>query len=207
MINSTNGIYDYVLQAGSAPRTILLLHGTGGTERDLIPLGESLDSDASLLSPRGNVVEGGMVNRFFARRTPTDIDVVDMQRRAIDLTDFVYQVAATHDLEGNSVTAIGYSNGANIALAAMLQGSGAIQHAALLRPVMYAPASDDLTLSGSRILILAGASDPFSSDANLQEMTNVLTQAQAEVTLDVNATAGHNLTDADLAMLGNWYHA
>src|SRR5205823_13715855 len=105
-------IHEFV--PGKSGRTFLLLHGTGGNERDLIPLGHDLDPDASLLSPRGKVLENGMP-RFFRRLAEGVFDLEDLQKRTHELADFVVSAAAHYKIDINGVVAVGYSNGANIA--------------------------------------------------------------------------------------------
>src|SRR5438034_2303110 len=110
-------IHEFV--AGSSERTLLLLHGTGGNERDLIRLGRELDPSAALLSPRGQVLENGMP-RFFRRLAEGVFDVDDLKVRANELADFIAAAAAHYRFDPSRVIAMGFSNGANIASALML---------------------------------------------------------------------------------------
>src|SRR6266849_404267 len=110
-------IHEFV--PGDSERTLLLLHGTGGNEHDLIPLGRELDPAAALLSPRGKVLENGMP-RFFRRLAEGVFDEADVVRRANELADFVGAAAARYEFDPRHVTAVGYSNGANIAAAVLL---------------------------------------------------------------------------------------
>src|SRR4249919_899166 len=114
-------IHDFV--PGSSLRTLLLLHGTGGNERDLIPLGRELDPGAALLSPRGKVLENGMP-RFFRRLAEGVFDVEDVKARAAELADFVIAAAAHYRFDPSRVVAMGFSNGANIASAVLLLRPG-----------------------------------------------------------------------------------
>src|SRR5881275_506102 len=102
------------LVPGNSKRTLLLLHGTGGNERDLIPLGHDLDPNASLLSPRGKVLENGMP-RFFRRLAEGVFDLDDLRKRTHALADFVITAGAQYKIDMAKITAVGYSNGANIA--------------------------------------------------------------------------------------------
>src|SRR5436190_11957805 len=99
---------------GSLERTLLLLHGTGGNERDLIPLGKELDPNASLLSPRGKTLENGMP-RFFRRLSEGVFDLEDLKNRTHELADFTLSAAKHYGLEQKKIVGVGYSNGANIA--------------------------------------------------------------------------------------------
>src|SRR5713226_9834023 len=101
---------------GSSKRTLLLLHGTGGNERDLIPLGREIDPTAAILSPRGKVLENGMP-RFFRRFAEGIFDEEDVKLRAGELAEFVGEASLAYGFPGNSVVGVGYSNGANIAAA------------------------------------------------------------------------------------------
>src|SRR5438046_8802123 len=107
------------LVPGNSKRTLLLLHGTGGNERDLIPLGHDLDPNASLLSPRGKVLENGMP-RFFRRLAEGVFDLEDLQKRTHELADFVAAAADRYDIDNKNIIAVGYSNGANIAASVLL---------------------------------------------------------------------------------------
>src|SRR5947199_10116552 len=110
-------IHEFV--PGTSERTLLLLHGTGGNERDLLPLGRELDPAAALLSPRGKILENGMP-RFFRRLAEGVFDEADVIGRANELADFVGAAAARYEFDPRRVTAVGYSNGANIAAAILL---------------------------------------------------------------------------------------
>src|SRR5215475_3170856 len=110
-------IHEFV--PGNSSRTLLLLHGTGGNERDLIPLGRELDPTAALLSPRGKVLENGMP-RFFRRLAEGVFDLEDLKYRANELADFVTVAAEHYGFARDNLIAVGYSNGANIAAAMLL---------------------------------------------------------------------------------------
>src|SRR5437588_5447431 len=110
-------IHEFV--SGSSERTLLLLHGTGGNEHDLIPLGRELDPTAALLSPRGNVLENGMP-RYFRRLAEGVFDLEDLQKRTHELADFVAAAAQRYEIDMQNIVAVGYSNGANIAASMLL---------------------------------------------------------------------------------------
>src|SRR6476646_8451723 len=114
---------------------LLLLHGTGGDEHDLLQLGQSLEPEAALLSPRGQVLENGMP-RYFRRLSEGVFDVDDLKARANELADWVNEAAKTYNIDRGRITAVGYSNGANIASAIMLLRPEILSAAILLRPMM-----------------------------------------------------------------------
>jgi len=187
--------FDYEFVPGPSPRTLLLLHGTGGDERDLLPLGRALDSAAALLSPRGQVLENG-APRFFRRLVEGVFDEADVIARAKELAQFIRDAAVEHRLDVEQITALGYSNGANIASAMMLLGVMKFAGAILLRPMVplsQPPATD---LRSQRVLICAGQFDPIASEPQVNALTRLLRERGAEVDL-ATQQSGHELTTAD----------
>src|SRR5690242_11739531 len=147
---TTDVIHEFV--PGASNRTLLLLHGTGGNERDLIPLGRELDPNASLLSPRGKILENGMP-RFFRRLAEGVFDLEDVKTRTDELADFVIAAARHYNLAANRVIGVGYSNGANIA-ASMLLLRPEILYAAILFRAMVPLVPDKLPdLSSARVWV------------------------------------------------------
>ena len=126
-------IHEFV--PGSSNRTLLLLHGTGGNEHDLIPLGRELDPNAALLSPRGKVLENGMP-RFFRRLAEGVFDLEDLQKRTHELADFVAAAADRYDIGNKNIVAVGYSNGANIAASTLLLRPEILAGAILFRAMI-----------------------------------------------------------------------
>ena len=195
-------VHRYVPAEGENSRVLLLLHGTGGNENDMLPLGREFDRTAALLSPRGNVSENGMP-RFFRRFAEGVFDEEDVIRRAHELADFVTAAASTYSFHPADVTAIGYSNGANISAAMMLLRPEVLSRAVMLRamvPLSDAPGAD---LGGKRVLISSGASDPIVPVENAQRLTAILQQRGAEVELAIQQ-ASHGLVPADLALVKRW---
>lgn len=179
---------------------LLLLHGTGGDEADLLPLGRTLSPGSALLSPRGPVLENGMP-RFFRRLAEGVFDEADVRRRAGDLAAFVAQARDAYGLA--APVAVGFSNGANIAAATLLLHPEALAGAVLLRamvPLAEAPQAD---LAGRPVLLLSGAFDPIVPAENAERLAAGLERAGARVTHTVNP-AGHGLSQADLAAAGPW---
>lgn len=206
----TNGVtFDFVHRfepgtGGSAP-PLLLLHGTGGDEADLLPLGRALSPGSALLSPRGPVLENGMP-RFFRRLAEGVFDEADVRRRAGDLAAFVAQARDVYGLA--APIAVGFSNGANIAAATLLLHPEVLAGAVLLRamvPLAETPLSESplADLAGRPVLLLSGALDPIVPADNAERLAASLRRAGASVTHTVNP-AGHGLSQADLAAAGAW---
>ena len=179
---------------------LLLLHGTGGDEADLLPLGRSLSPGSALLSPRGKVLENGMP-RFFRRLAEGVFDEDDLRRRADELAGFVAEARQAYAL--GAPVAVGFSNGANIAAALLLLRPEVLAGAALLRamvPLHDPPAAD---LAARPVLILSGAADPIVPAGNAARLATILGAAGAKVRHET-VPAGHGLSQADLAIAQDW---
>ncbi|MEN3286766.1 MAG: phospholipase/carboxylesterase [Bradyrhizobium sp.] len=183
---------------GAAP--LLLLHGTGGDENDLLPLGAALAPGAALLSPRGQVLEHGMP-RFFRRLAEGVFDEDDVRRRAAELGAFVTEAGHRHGLA--APIAVGFSNGANIAAALLLTQPGVLAGAVLLRAMVPLSEPPAIDLKGNPVLILSGAADPIVPAANAAKLAAQLSQAGAEVT-HRTLPAGHQLSQADVNLARDW---
>lgn len=183
-------------------RILLLLHGTGGNENDLIPLGRELDPAAAVLSPRGNVLENGMP-RFFRRLAEGVFDEEDVIRRAHELADFIEASAKRYEFDLGRLTAVGYSNGANIAAAVLLLRPGVISRAVLLRAMVPLTPETMPDLAGTSVLISSGEHDPIVPVENAKRLAGLLRNAGAEVTQNIEK-AGHQLTSADIEAAKDW---
>jgi len=175
---------------------LLLLHGTGGTEEDLLPLGEQLLPGAAQLSPRGQVLENGMP-RFFRRLAEGVFDLDDLRRRTHELADFVDSARRTYDLGPGAPVAVGFSNGANIAAAMLLLRPGTLGGALLLRPMVPLEPEPLPALDGVPVQINAGTADPIVTPAQSQALGTLLQRAGATVSVDW-IRAGHGLARQDL---------
>jgi phospholipase/carboxylesterase len=190
---------------GTSRRTLLLLHGTGGNEQDLIPLGRGLDPNAALLSPRGKILENGMP-RFFRRLAEGVFDVEDLKQRTNELADFITVAAARYNLAANEIVAVGYSNGANIA-ASMLLLRPKILHAAILFRAMVPLEPEALPdLSPVRVWIGAGDQDPIIPTSETQRLGDLLRSAGADMTVRF-FNAGHGLANSEVGIAGQWLKA
>ena len=179
---------------------MLLLHGTGGNEDDLLPLGRMIAQGSALLSPRGKVLEGGMP-RFFRRLGEGVFDEEDVRRRAHELADFVAAARDAYRLA--APIAVGFSNGANISAAVLHLRPDALAGAALLRamvPLQDPPAAD---LTAKPVLIVSGAADPIAPTDNARRLASLLKDAGAVVQHQVLPT-GHGLSQADVALAKTW---
>jgi phospholipase/carboxylesterase len=180
---------------------LLLLHGTGGDETDLIPLGHSVAPGAALLSPRGQVMEGG-APRFFRRLAEGVFDEEDVVRRAGDLARFVAEGRAAYGIA--APLALGFSNGANIAAATLLLHPDALAGAALLRPMVPLSNPLEVGLGGKPVLILSGVADPIAPPDNVARLEAMLRRSGATVSHEA-MPASHGLTRPDLAAVAAWY--
>jgi len=188
--------------ADSPGPTLLLLHGTGGDEKDLLPLGRELDSAAALFSVRGKILENGMP-RFFRRLAEGVFDEEDVIRRAHELADFVGVASKHYGFDPKSVIAVGYSNGANIAGAILLLRPEVLAGAILFRAMvpLVPPVLPDL--AHARVFISSGKQDPIVPVENAQRLAAMLGGAGADVTLRFEA-AGHALVSGDVAAAKQW---
>lgn len=193
-------IHEFV--RGNSDRTLLLLHGTGGNERDLIPLGRELDPNASLLSPRGKVLENGMP-RFFRRLSEGAFDLEDLKERTHELADFVISSADHYKIDNKPIVAVGYSNGANIAASLLLLRPEVLSVAILFRAMVPLVPETKPNLNSKPIWIGAGAHDSIIPASNTRELVELLQSAGADVTIRF-FQSGHELTSDDVDVAREW---
>ena len=186
----------------AAHTTLLMLHGTGGDEDDLIPLGRSLLPGAGILSPRGNVLEGG-APRFFRRIAPGVFDLEDLARQTDALATFVDAAATTYHLDRARIIAVGFSNGSNIAASLLLRRGAHLRGAVLLSPMLPFEPDHVPDLSGVAVFIGAGERDPMASRATVERLETVLREAGADVTMHWTG-GGHAITKDELAAAQEW---
>ncbi|ULK96883.1 alpha/beta hydrolase [Bradyrhizobium sp. I71] len=190
--------FEPATDAGSPP--LLLLHGTGGDENDLLGLGRMISPGAALLSPRGRVLEHGMP-RFFRRLAEGVFDEDDVRRRAHELGDFVAESRKQYGLA--APVAVGFSNGANIAAALLLLKPEALSGAILLRAMVPLSDPPNADLAGKPVLLLSGQADPIVPASNSARLAALLSEAGARVTHKV-LPAGHQLSQADVSLARDW---
>jgi predicted esterase len=197
--------FEHVFRAAANPSapTLLLLHGTGGNEQDLIPLAGQIAPAAGVLSPRGNVLEGHMP-RFFRRLAEGVFDLDDLRFRTHELARFVEASAARYGFDAARVVAVGFSNGANIAASMLLLTPTVLAGAVLFR-VMVPIVPDPLpSLGGRRILMSNGRADPLIPAAQAETLADLFRRCGADVTLEWQA-GGHNLTKRDVELAAQFF--
>jgi len=185
-----------------SPLALLLLHGTGGDETDLLGLGQELAPGAALLSPRGKVLENGLP-RYFRRLAEGVFDLADLRVRTHELADFVETAAQRYRLPSERVFAVGFSNGANIAASVLLLRPQVLAGAVLFRPMVPLVPDPMPNLYGKPVLLAAGRRDPIVSPEEAERLRRLLAQAGADVTVHW-AQAAHGLTPADIDAARAW---
>ena len=181
---------------------LLLLHGTGGNEQDLLSLAEILAPDAGVLSPRGKVLERGMP-RFFRRLAEGVFDVEDLKFRTGELADFVLAAATHYGFDVGRLVAVGFSNGANIAASMLLLRPDALAAGILIRAMVPLVPDPLPSLPRTRVLVSNGTLDPIVSADESERLAKLFRETGADVTL-VWQPAGHELTQGDVSAAREW---
>jgi len=195
-------VHHYQPGASPASPTLLLLHGTGGNEQDLVPLAQDLLPGAGVLSPRGKVLEQGMA-RFFRRLAEGVFDLEDLRLRTAELADFVTAAADHYRFDRTRVIAVGFSNGANIAGSLLLLRPEVLHRAVLFRAMVPLVPDPLPSIPRTPVLVANGRVDPIVPVAETERLAALLRAAGAEVTL-VWQPAGHQLTQADVVRARDW---
>lgn len=195
----------HIFQKGtdSSRPTLLLLHGTGGNEHDLLPLAEIIDKEANVLSVRGNVLENGMP-RFFRRLSEGVFDEEDLIFRTKELNEFLDEAADKYSFDRDNITAVGYSNGANIAASLMFHYQDALKNAMLFHPMVPRRGIELPNLADTSVFIAAGTNDPICPAEESTELKSLLENANAEVQIHWE-NYGHQLTQSEIAAAQKWY--
>lgn len=180
----------------------LLLHGTGGNQNDLLPLGAELLRGASVLTLRGNVLEGPMP-RFFRRLAEGIFDQEDLALRTSQLAAFITAAAAKYEFDLSKLTAVGFSNGANIAASVLLRHPGLLRRAVLFRAMVPSPGAPAKIGGGTRVYIGAGERDQMITPPDVEQLAALLRDSGADVTLEWR-NAGHGLTAEDVDSARRW---
>ncbi len=192
----------HIFKKGSK-RVLLLLHGTGGTEQDLLPLAEMIDPEASVLSVRGNVSENGMP-RFFRRLSEGVFDEEDLIFRTKELHDFLDEAAEKYEFDRNNVIAVGYSNGANIAGSLLFHYKNTLKAAVLYHPMVPRRGVELPDLNETPVFIGAGKNDPICPAAETEQLSKILEDAGSNVEVHWEYQ-GHQLTHSEVQASKKWY--
>jgi phospholipase/carboxylesterase len=195
-------VHRYLPGEDDSGPTLLLLHGTGGNEEDLVGLGEELASGAAILSPRGKVSEFG-APRFFRRLAEGVFDHEDLLFRTRELAEFVEAASEEYGFDPSKIIAVGYSNGANVAASTILLHPGLLRAAVLFRAMV--PFEPEVTpdLSGMPVFMAAGRMDRMIPPDNSQRLAEILHKAGADVDLRWRDT-GHPLTYEEVREAKQW---
>jgi phospholipase/carboxylesterase len=193
--------FEHAYVPGDPALTLLLLHGTGGDEHQLIGLGSQLAPGATLLSPRGKELENGVSPRFFRRLGMGRFDIPNLLARTDELADFVAAARAEYGLE--DVVALGYSNGANIAASVLLRRPETLAGAALLRAMLPYEPDEAPSLQGKRVLLATGTRDPYVTEEQSDRLAELLGEGGADVTY-LKADRGHDLAPEELNAVAEW---
>lgn len=196
----------HIFQKGTDPKipTLVLLHGTGGTESDLLPLAQIIAPAASVLSIRGNVLENGMP-RFFRRLAEGVFDEEDLLFRTKELGEFLDQAANEYGLDRQNMVAVGYSNGANIAGSLLFHHKNSLKGAILHHPMVPRRGVELPDLSGTPIFIGAGRNDPICPPQETEDLQHLLEGAGASVALHWE-NQGHQLTSSEVHAAAAWFN-
>lgn len=195
-------VHEFVRATAKDAPTLLLLHGTGGDERDLLPIGRALDPSAALLSPRGRVLENG-APRFFRRVAEGVFDLRDLSLRTDELADFVVAAAHHYGFDAATVIAVGYSNGANIAASVLLRRPRVLSGAILFRAMVPFEPKTTPNLHHARVFMGSGQHDPIVPSIQTERLRQILKDAGAAVEVHWHA-GGHELGEDDLQAATRW---
>jgi phospholipase/carboxylesterase/glyoxalase family protein len=195
-------VHHFVPSSGGSAATLLLLHGTGGNENDLIPLGRKLLPGAALLSPRGQVLENGMP-RFFRRFAEGRFDLKDLRLQTDLLARFIEKASARYGLEAGNTIAVGYSNGANIAGSLLLTEPALLAGAVLFRPMVPFVPDSPPDLKNVAVLLTAGRNDLIVAPEQTLRLMEILANAGARVSIHWH-DGGHELGEDDFDAAKKW---
>ena len=186
-------------EGDAAGPPLLLLHGTGGNEHDLLPLRDHLSPGAAVLSVRGTVLENGMP-RFFRRVREGVFDEDDLRRRADELAEFVVTASSAYGISDRSLVAVGFSNGANIASAMLLQRPDVLKGAVLLAAMVPYAEPPSADLSDTLVIISNGDRDPLIKSEMTRQLASQLRERGAEV-IELPHPGGHQIDPATLPQI------
>jgi|SRR5690554_3476906 len=193
----------HIFKKGKSDKTLLLLHGTGGDEYDLIDIGYYIDENANILSLRGNVVESGM-NRFFKRYAPGKYDLESINDETVNLDKFIDEAVNEYNLDKSQITGLGYSNGANLLQSLAQQKGSVLNRWILFNPSYIKPNFLFQNLSGSKMFITTSKIDPFTTYEEQLSLQKALKEANADLTV-FWSDHGHQLTQESIQKAKIWF--
>lgn len=193
---------EHIFKQGENESVFVLLHGTGGTEHDLIPVAEMLDNKAGVLAVRGEVKENGM-NRFFKRHGEGQYDVQDLEKRGEELFQFIREKSTEHQFNMEEVIFVGFSNGSNIAINMLLKEESPINKAILFAPLYPVDIStNNKNLSGSKVFLSLGEGDPMVPESESKRVVKLFEDKGADV--HTKWVSGHRLTENAVLEAQEW---
>jgi predicted esterase len=188
---------------GTKSATVLVLHGQGGDENDLLPVARALAPGAAFLSPRGKADENGAA-RFFARVSRDEFDETEVRFRSRELAEWIAESVEKYSLDASKIYAMGFSNGASIAASVMLLHPGTIAGGLLLRPRSIVAPAELPDLRDAPVMLIAGQLDDRMPPGAGEDLARLLGRAGAAVDLGI-VNAGHELTPHDFAAGKGWF--
>lgn len=194
---------EHIYIQGTSDITLLMLHGTGGSERDLLPVAKQIDPNANVLSVRGNISEYGMP-RFFKRKSINVFDVESLVDETHNLCDFVRKSGKSYQFDCKKVVAVGYASGANIAISVLFHYEKAFHKAILFHPMVPMRNVDLPNLNGTKVFIGAGRNDKMMPNHEVEELTQMLQSANANVEV-FWTDYGHQLSKEEVLAAKSWY--
>ena len=194
---------EHIFKNKNRETTLVLFHGTGGDEHDLIPLGEMIDSEANILSLRGTVNENGL-QRFFKRIKPGDFDEDDLKKRTNDLNDMLKSLCSRYGLSMDAMVLMGYSNGANLISSFLSLYGKKVKGALLLHPMTPYKNTKFPNLSDFPVFISAGKNDPIVSQEDTLTLQSLLEKSGAKLEIYWH-NSGHQLTNTAIATARDYY--
>ncbi len=195
-------IHNFIPNHNNDGKVLLLLHGTGGNEDDLLTIAQMMDEGATILAPRGKVLENGMP-RYFRRLAEGIFDVEDVKFRTNELADFVKETSVKYAFDPRSVVAVGYSNGANIAASMLIMRPESVKNAVLFRAMIPIVPDKLPDLTNKKVFISAGRFDSMIPQSKTIELKEYLERAGAKVKLNLEDST-HSLTTREIEKARLW---